>query len=264
MLILTYFLAILIGLSLGLIGGGGSILTVPILVYITGIDPVLATSYSLLIVGSASAIAAFQKSRQQLIDYKKAIYFGLPSIISVTLTRTFLLPSIPETIIELKGFIISKDIFIMIFFSIIMLLASISMIINKKELLNKSNDINYTKIISLGFLVGLIAGFVGAGGGFLIVPALVNFTGLEVKKAIGTSLLIIATNSLFGFIGDFMVGVDLDYKFVAIFIAISVIGIYLGNLISKSISGTNLKKGFGIFIILMAVFIILKETNIIL
>lgn len=261
MIILTYFLAILIGLSLGLIGGGGSILTVPILVYIADISPVLATSYSLLIVGVAAAIAAFQKSKDGLVVYDKAMYFGIPSIVSIYFTRTYILQNLPENIFVLNDFVVTKDLFIMFLFSLIMFLASFSMIKGKKdeEIINK--DIQKFKIIFLGFIVGILAGLVGAGGGFLIVPALVSFTGLKTKQAIGTSLFIIAINSLFGFLGDFIAGIRLDYQFLVIFISISSIGILIGNKLNSYVSGNHLKKSFGYFILLMSILIILKETN---
>ena len=262
MIILTYFLAILIGLSLGLIGGGGSILTVPILVYIADIPPVLATSYSLLIVGVASAIAAFQKAKKGLVIYDKAMYFGIPSIISIYFTRTYYLPSLPDIMLSINEYILTKDLFIMLLFSLIMFLASFSMIKGKKDEDIVHKDIQRVKIISLGLFVGILAGLVGAGGGFLIVPALVSFTGLKTKKAIGTSLFIIAINSLFGFLGDYIAGVRLDYVFLLIFIAISCVGILIGNKLNGIISGNRLKKSFGYFILLMSIFILLKETNI--
>src|SRR5690606_14324197 len=223
--------------SLGLIGAGGSILTIPILVDIADISPVLATSYSLIIVGAGAATASLPRVKNKQVDFKKAIYFGIPSIISVILTRSYILPNISEELFRFNGILFTKDILIMLSFAVIMFLASFSMIKGKKDEHIKLKDIKLLQIISLGVLVGFIAGFVGAGGGFLIVPALVTFTGMKVKKAIGTSLFIIAINSLFGFVGDLIVGVDLDYVFLFFFIAVSFVGIYIGNALSTIISG---------------------------
>jgi uncharacterized membrane protein YfcA len=262
-MIVTYFLAILIGISLGLIGGGGSILTVPILVYFADIPPVLATSYSLLIVGVGAAIAAYQKQKSGLVKLNKAIYFGLPSIISIYLTRNYILPSIPEEILTVNGFIISKELFVMLFFAFIMFLASFSMINGKNDNDIKSKELHKAKIGVIGFVVGLLVGIVGAGGGFLIVPSLVSFMGLKTKEAIGTSLLIISFNSLFGFLGDYISGVRLDYQFLLVFIVISVIGIFVGNKLSIYVTGNKLKKSFGYFILIMSILILMKETNLI-
>ena len=182
-----YILAIVIGVVLGLIGGGGSILAVPILVYVLGVNPIQATAYSLFIVGLSALIGARKHYQLGNINFKIGILFAAPSFIGVFLSRKLLLPAIPHKLLELNSFILFKDSFLMILFAILMLFAAYSML-SKKELNQKPiNQINILKIILDGFIVGIVTGLVGAGGGFLIVPALILFSGLEMKKAIGIS-----------------------------------------------------------------------------
>lgn len=259
--IVGYALALLIGISLGLIGGGGSILTVPILVYVLSVDPVLATAYSLFIVGASALVGSFDFMRKELVSYKTALVFGIPSILAVYATRKFLVPAIPDEIFTLGDFLITKDLGIMVFFAVIMLLASYSMIKGRKEKTEADRGpikFNYPLILGEGAVVGTITGLVGAGGGFLIIPALVLLAKLPMKLAVGTSLLIIAAKSLLGFLGD--IGQqEIDWVFLAIFTGIAVAGIFLGSYLSNFIHGKHLKKGFGWFVLIMAVYILLKE-----
>ncbi|MDZ4708573.1 MAG: sulfite exporter TauE/SafE family protein [Saprospiraceae bacterium] len=256
-----YFLATLIGLSLGLIGGGGSVLTVPVLVYVMGISPILSTGYSLFIVGTTSLVGALQYAQQKLVDYKTAFWFGLPSIISVYLTRKYLIPIIPDPVGSLVGLEISKSLMIMLVFALLMILASISMILPIKEKLSDKTIppwLAYLTILLEGTGVGFLTGLVGAGGGFLIIPALVLLTKMPMKMAIGTSLLIIALKSLIGFTGDLGHQV-LDWKLLIFFSAFAVGGMFLGIAISKRISGQKLKPAFGWFVLTMGVFILINE-----
>ena len=218
--ILGYFGALLIGLVLGLIGGGGSILIVPLLVYWLSVEPVLATAYSLFIVGSTALVGAISNAQKGMVDFKTAIIFAIPAFIAVYSTRKFLVPTIPDELFSFDDFLITKDIGIMIFFALIMLFASISMIRNKRKESNEETEINYNYplIIGEGFLVGVLTGIVGAGGGFLIIPALVLLAKLPMKKAVATSLLIIAIKSLIGFIGDVQ-NLEIDGSFLVIFSA---------------------------------------------
>ncbi|HQO87606.1 MAG TPA: sulfite exporter TauE/SafE family protein, partial [Bacteroidia bacterium] len=186
-----YACAILMGLSLGLIGGGGSILTVPILVYLFSIDAVLATGYSLFIVGFTSLIGSFSHIRMGNVHLRTAVVFGIPSIIAVFITRAFIVPAIPQDLFNIGTLQITKPIALLLLFAVIMLLASYSMIRRKKQKPDYDKvQYNYPLIIIEGFVVGTITGLVGAGGGFLIVPALVLLAHLPMKKAIGSSLLI--------------------------------------------------------------------------
>ncbi len=260
--ILGYLGGLIVGIVLGLIGGGGSILTVPILVYLIGLNPIVATAYSLFIVGVTSVIGAFQNFKRGLVDLKTAIIFAIPAFIAVYLTRRFLVPMIPNVVFTVGTFEVTNTIFIMLFFAFIMLLASLSMIINKKDKLKREEPqeitYNYPLIAIEGIVVGALTGLVGAGGGFLIIPALVLLAKLPMKKAVGTSLLIIAVKSLVGFLGD-LPNIEIDWPFLLIFTLLSIVGIIIGIYTSKFISGQKLKKGFGYFTLLMAFYILYKE-----
>ena len=213
--LLGYVGAVLIGVVLGLIGGGGSILTVPIFVYLLFIDPVLATAYSLFVVGVTAAVGAIRNIQKKLVDFKTAIVFAIPAFIAVYVTRKFIVPAIPEELFSVGDFLVTKNIGIMVFFALIMFLASISLIRRKKggEDSNEEQKFNYPLILVEGLGVGVISGIVGAGGGFLIIPALVIFAKLPMKKAVATSLLIIAIKSLIGFIGD-VENMVIDWSFL--------------------------------------------------
>jgi uncharacterized membrane protein YfcA len=253
----------LIGISLGLIGGGGSILTVPVLVYLFGIDPVLATAYSLFIVGSSSLVGAFPKYKAGLIDIKTAVVFGIPSIIAVFLTRKVLVPAIPVILFEVGGIIVTKALAMMILFAILMVAASVSMIRDKKQETQQTDAprvFNYPLILLEGTVVGALTGLVGAGGGFLIIPALVMLSKLPMKQAVGTSLLIIAAKSLIGFTGDIAQNAEkIDWTLLSMITFLAIIGIFIGNKLSKKMNGELLKKGFGWFVLVMGIYIIVKE-----
>lgn len=260
--ILGYFGALIVGLVLGLIGGGGSILTVPILVYLIGLTPIMATAYSLFVVGVTSIIGAYKNFKKGLVDLKTATIFAIPAFITVYITRRFLVPMIPDVVFTINDFQVTNSIFIMILFAVIMLLASISMIRTKqtKDLEDVETEVkyNYPLIALEGILVGVLTGIVGAGGGFLIIPALVLLAKLPMKKAVGTSLLIIAVKSLIGFLGD-LPNIDIDWSFLIIFTMLSIVGIIIGVYLTKFISGKKLKTGFGYFTLIMAIYIIYKE-----
>jgi uncharacterized membrane protein YfcA len=259
-----YFASILIGISLGLIGGGGSILTVPVLVYLFHVEPMMATAYSLFIVGTSSLIGAFPKYKDGLISIKTAVVFGIPSIIAVFATRKLIVPAIPDEVFTLAGLVVTKAILMMILFAILMVAASVSMIRDKKQSVATTPDakqvFNYPMIIIEGIVVGVLTGLVGAGGGFLIIPALVMLSKLPMKMAIGTSLLIIAAKSLIGFIGDASSNGDkMDWKLLIIVTILAIGGIFIGNILSKKINGNKLKKGFGWFVLIMGIYIIINE-----
>jgi uncharacterized membrane protein YfcA len=259
--ILGYIGALFVGLILGLVGGGGSILTVPLLVYVLGHNPVTATAYSLFVVGSSSLFGSVQKLRKGLADLKIGLAFSFPSFIAVYLSRRFLVPNLPDVFFSIKNFELTRDAAIMTFFAIVMLMASYSMIKNKKEneLINNSIQPYYKTFIQ-GLIIGTVTGIIGAGGGFLYVPALVLWAKLPMKKAVGTSLIIITINSLIGFTGDIKT-LDIDWTFLLIFSGITIIGILIGGLLSKYIQSKHLKKGFGWFTLVMAIYIIYKELQ---
>ncbi len=258
--LLGYLGALIVGLVLGLIGGGGSILTVPLLVYLLGYNPVIATAYSLFVVGTSSMVGTYQKYKEGLVDFKTGLAFSFPSFVAVYLSRRYLVPSIPDTLYSFNDYTLSKEMSIMVFFAIIMLLASFSMIKREKNTNNVSKPQPYYKTFIQGLIIGTITGLIGAGGGFLYVPALVVWANIPMKKAVGTSLIIVTINSLIGFIGDIQT-LEIEWIFLLSFTLISVIGIIIGVFISKFISGKKLKKSFGFFVLIMAIYIIYKELK---
>ena len=209
-----YIASIFIGISLGLIGGGGSILTVPVLVYLFGIGAEMSTAYSLFIVGSTALVGGIRNATLGNVNYKTAVVFTIPAF-------------------------------------------------KRKEEQRDEDAVpvfNVPAIVIEGAVVGVLTGIVGAGGGFLIIPALVLFAKLPMKKAVGTSLLIIAAKSLIGFVGDVQrFGDQLDWTLLLSVTAIAVFGIFIGIYLNKFINGEKLKKGFGWFVLLMAVYIIGKQ-----
>lgn len=255
--ILGYIGALFIGLILGLTGGGGSILTVPILVYLMSINPVTATAYSLFIVGTTSTFGAIQNYRKNLVDIKNGFIFAIPSFIAVYLTRKFIVPRIPEIIIE-SPILITKNTFLMLFFAVIMIFGALSVLKKKSQDTYNEEKRNLFIIGIQTFTIGIIIGLVGAGGGFLIIPSLILFAKLPMRKAVGTSLFIIAMNSLVGFIGDVQ-NLEINWTFLLTFSSISVVGIFTGIYLTKYTNESQLKKIFAYFVLLMAAIILLKE-----
>lgn len=260
--IIGYLASILIGISLGLIGGGGSILTVPVLVYLFHVDPVQATAYSLFIVGASSLVGAWPKYKQGFVNLKTAIIFGIPSIIAVFATRKFFLPAIPSELGSIAGFEITKSLLTMLLFAILMVAASFSMIRSKSSDVDLNEEaaqkFNYPIILLEGTLVGILTGLVGAGGGFLIIPALVMLSKLPMKQAVGTSLLIIAAKSLIGFTGD-LGNRAMDWTLLFSITALAIAGIFIGDKLSKRIEGNKLKTGFGWFVLIMGLYVIVQQ-----
>ena len=259
--IVGYFLAVIVGISLGLIGSGGSILTVPILVYIMAVEPVLATAYSLFIVGSTALVGGIKSALLKKVDFKTVLIFGIPSIAAVYLTRAFIVPLLPEVIFSIGTFEFTKPIALMLLFAVVMIMASVSMIKPSKVIEDENSPMkyNFPLILLEGLLVGVLTGLVGAGGGFLIIPALVLLAKMPMKLAVGTSLFIIAAKSLIGFLGDLKGNQTIDWSLLLLFTFASIIGIFIGIYLSKKIHGAKLKTGFGWFVLLMGIYIILKE-----
>lgn len=257
---LGYFASIIIGISLGLIGGGGSILTIPILVYLFKVNPEQATSYSLFIVGLTALSGSYSHYKMGNLKLKSAMYFAIPSVISVLIIREVIFPKIASTLFSVASYSVSKDFLIMFVFSILMITAAISMIRKNTSEEVKNTETNYIQLSIIGFIVGIITGFLGAGGGFLIIPALLFFAKLPMKQAVGTSLLIITINSSIGFAGDLYIGTPINYPFLLGVSGMALLGMLLGSQLSKKIDGAKLKPLFGWFVLVMGFYIITKEV----
>lgn len=261
--IVGYIASVLIGISLGMVGSGGSILTVPVLVYLMHINPLLATTSSLFIVGTTSLVGGLRAYSKKLVDFRAVTEFGIPSIFSIFITRHYLLPAIPEHLFTIGKEVVTKNMFLMVIFAILMLLASITMIRrHQEEIATVTNEQErHNKVLPLvllGLFIGVITGLLGAGGGFLIIPSLVIFLKLPMKTAVGTSLLIIAINSLFGFLFS-LKQFEYNWTILLSFTILAIIGIFIGSKLAEKIPSSSLKKGFGWFVLIMGIYIIVKE-----
>lgn len=253
-----YIASLFIGVSLGLIGGGGSILTVPVLVYLFGISPTLAISYSLFIVGATSLVGAFNNYRKKFVNLKTVLLFGSASITTVFIARKFIIPSLPDVFFRIGTFEVHHALFVMVVFALLMVAASVSMIRNKTVQAEAAAKSSPLMLVIYGILIGVVTGFLGAGGGFLLIPALVILMKLPMKEAIGTSLLIIALNSLIGFMGD--IGRHpINWTFISLVAAIAIAGIFVGGYFNQRVNANKLKKAFGWFVLVMGIYILVKE-----
>ncbi len=268
--IFGYVAAVFIGLILGLIGGGGSILTVPVLVYLFGVYPSLATGYSLFIVGTTSLFGIYSRWKLQEVNVRAALVFGLPSMLMVFATRRWILPMIPNPIFSMHDWHLSKSHAMMLLFTVLMLLAAWNMLRpTRQNTIQRESGKSGTELLRFslviqGLVVGLLTGLVGVGGGFLIVPALVMFSKLPMKEAVGTSLLIIAVNSLLGFTGDVWTqGESMDLLFLVSITGLSIVGILLGGQLAKRIETTMLRKAFAWFVLLMGLVVGFEEITLI-
>jgi uncharacterized protein len=252
-----YCLSLFMGFSLGLIGGGGSILTIPVLVFFFKIDPALATSYALFIVGLTAIAGSIPHYRTRNVDYKTVLLFGIPSVIVLFIMRRWVLALIPSTLFRYGSLVLSKTLFIMIIFSIVMLIAGWSMI-RKNSYAPSIEKQSFTRLIIQGCITGAITGFIGIGGGFIIVPSLVLFAGLTMKKAIGTSLTIITVNCLVGILSDLEAAASLDYLFLFYFAVFAIIGILAGTWTLRFITDNKLKPVFGWIVLAMSIIVFVR------
>jgi hypothetical protein len=257
--ILGYLASIGIGIILGLLGGGGSILSIPILVYLFHVDAVMASAYSLFVVGFTSLIGAIPKYRDHLVDVQTGVLFGIPSIAAIFITRKWIVPAIPEIIFSTSVFTFSRRLFLLGLFASLMIIASSSMIRGRREKHADDRGQRTPLLIIEGLLIGLLTGLVGAGGGFLIIPALVWLTKLPFKTAVGTSLFIIAINSLLGFLGD-LLNYSMDWPLLLSVTLLATLGILLGHRLQNKIPADKLRRTFGWFILVMGIAILLREV----
>lgn len=257
--LLGYVASLLIGLVLGLLGGGGSILSIPILVYLFAVEPVRASAYSLFIVGMTSLVGVVPKYRDGFVDLKAGLLFGLPSIAAIFITRKWIVLAIPEVVLSSGDFTVTRRMLLLGLFAILMVLAALPMIRTKREVSLEPVQRKTWPLIAQGLLIGFLTGLVGAGGGFLIIPALIFFAGLPFKKAAGTSLFIIAVNSLFGFTGD-VLNYPMDWPFLMLLTMLAVVGFFVGNSASRYVDGQTLKRVFGWFVLLTGLFVLSKEV----
>jgi hypothetical protein len=256
-----YLLSIFIGLSLGLIGGGGSILTIPILVYCFNVDPVIASTYSLFVVGITSMAGALSHYQKGNVNMEVAVLFGIPSLIAVFIMRKWVMPMMPLHLISIGGHQLTKPVLLMTVFAIIMVIASVSMIRKRREVVTDHPCTNYKRLVLLSVFVGTITGFVGIGGGFIIIPSLILFAGLPMKKAVGTSLTIMTISSLIGVLGDVSRHEPINYAFLATFSAFAVAGIIVGCYLTKYIHDARLKPVFGWFVLCIGVVVLFSTIH---
>jgi uncharacterized protein len=248
-----YLAAIISGIAMSLFGGGGSIITIPVLAYLFGItDAAILTSYSLFAVSAGAWFGSIQKWKDKLIDMQALWWFGLPSILSIFLTRFYLVPLIPDYLFD-----ISTDQLLLVIFALFMAVAGVAMLKDRKEI--NTTKSSKTNLVLNGLLIGVLSGVLGAGGGFLIVPALLFFGNIPLKTAVGTSMLIIATNTSIGFGADLINGLQIDWPFILGYLGAMILGVIIGNSLTNKIAAGPLKKSFGWFIIAMGLFIVIKE-----
>jgi uncharacterized membrane protein YfcA len=254
--IIGYVCTVVAGLLMGLLGGGGSILTVPIFAYLFHMPAHLATGYSLFVVGITSLVGAVSYYAKGKIDVKAGLCFALPSLIGVYISRRWILNALPDIVWQSPT--VTKDQLILSVFALLMLGASMKMLRNQK-VQTTDGQLSFWHIGVFGLMTGLFIGFVGAGGGFIIVPALVLLARLDMKTAVGTSLMIIFLNASVGLIGDLQSGLSFQWTQLWIFCGLTITGLLTGLTLNKHISGQKLKKGFGFFVLLFAVGMLCKE-----
>ena len=249
-------LSLLIGLLLGLLGGGGSILTVPMLVYVLKIDPKMAIVTSLAVVGTSSMIAIIPHARRKYVCWKSGFFFGLAGMPGAYGGG------------RLAAFF-SSDV-LMALFGLVTLITGLAMLRVRQPAATGPSmrdgsavcplKVAFPRVLFDGFFVGILTGLVGVGGGFLIVPALVMLVGLPMHAAIGTSLLVIAMNAMAGLWG-YANHVSIDLNLTAIVTGGAILGAIVGGALSKQVSATVLRRLFGIFVILIAGYVLYQSLT---
>lgn len=255
-----YLASFCIGLILGLIGSGGSILSIPILIYLFSLEIVEATAYSLFIVGVTSLTGTIHRYSRSVVNFRIGLVFGIPSIAAIFCTRKWIVPAIPDILLRTESIVITKRLLILGILAILMIAAALVMIIRKADDLSAKSSKPQLKWLALqGILIGFLTGLVGVGGGFLVIPCLVFLAKIPFKSAVGTALFIIAINSLLGFAGD-MTNYSINWSFLLVMASIAIGGIFVGNMFAQQLASHRLKRVYGLFILVMGVFILVKES----
>jgi uncharacterized protein len=247
MILLATLLSLAIGVVLGMLGGGGAILTLPMLVYALGVEPKSAIATSLFVVGSTSLVATAINARSRVVEWRVGLTFGLAAMAGA-FGGGRLASLIPAPLL-------------LIVFAVMMLVTAIAMLKGRSEASASAGGLAPGRVLALGAGVGILSGLVGAGGGFLIVPALAIFGGLTMRKAIATSLFVIALQSFAGFAGH--IGhATLDWTVIAVVTSASVVGMVAGTWASGKVSANSLRRGFAWLVIAMGLFVIAKQVSI--
>lgn len=261
MYIVGLFLSLIIGIVLGLVGGGGSILTVPLVHYFFGESLFLATTYSLFVVAIAAGIGVITRIPKKQIDFRGGIVFVIPSMITAFIVRRYVMSMFPIAF-SVGGFELSRDVSISILLIVVMLYTAFRTMFSRKPQVGAS--VGVPVVILFGIFTGLLSGFIGAGGGFIIVPILLRM-GLDMKKAVGTSMFIIAIQSAVALAGDFSgkaltTDNPIDWQLLFLITGVTVVGVIAGSLLQKYFSGGALRKVFSYVLIAVAVGMIIQFT----
>lgn len=257
--ILGYIAIMGIGLVLGRVGAGGSMLAIPVLVYLFSMDMETASAYSLFLVGVTSLLGAALKQKEQLVSIKAALLFGMPSVAGAFISRKWVVVFVPDVILKSEGFLLTKDDLLLTLFSLLMLTSSVTILLEKKPASEDLRKLKLFRLMLAGLTTGLVAGLAGLGGGFLILPALIIFAALPFSKAAGTSLLIIASNSLLGFCGD-LLNRSVNWHFLFSLTALAIFGLLVGYwLLRKVRMPFSAQRGIAWFMMLMGVSILALE-----
>jgi len=247
-----YFGALLIGLLLGITGSGGSILALPLLVGLFAMPASEAVGASLFIVAATSTFGAGMVIREKAVDWNAFLWFGLPSVVSVVLVRRLVTPLLPDSI----GGVARDDVIVLVFAAVIV--GAAFAMLRKSSASGGSPQ--RSKLIAQGLAVGAIAGFVGAGGGFMIVPALVLFAGIEIHRAAATSIVIICVNSAAGFVAS-LGSQAFEWPKLLTIVAIAIVGLIVGRATAEKIDQRVLKTGFAYFLFAVAIYLVVTAVT---
>lgn len=248
MTIVLYVIALLIGTSLGLIGAGGAIVAVPAFVYLGKIPATTASGYALFVIAIATLVGAAQYIRKGLVDWRSVLAFGATTLTSIAAVRKFVMPLLPSDI----------DTILMLAFAGVLTAAGTAMLRSQPKP-HQGEPPHIARLTLLGLGIGILSGFLGVGGGFLMTPALVLWANLDMKKAVGTSLVLISSNGIAGALADLSTNANYDWPFLLTFTGLTTVGVFIGTVLSHRIDGERLKKGFGYFVITLGIAVLLRE-----